>query len=471
MRRSLSLLCIVVFATTATFAQKIQYQPTYEQALSKSASEDKMVLVVISAIIPKAMLDSAKFKRKVSYKSGLDDKQVAQFVNHNFIPYHIFYKDPEAAVFQKKYSLLSTPAYLFIDKLNNLVYKADTNSLSPARYLNMFQKAKETLASGKTISQYQAQYLAGNRKPEFLKDYIELNQGMGVYDNAKLADDYAAQLPPSAFQDYKQLLFVMKAGPYAFGKTYQSFKTNRKLMDSLYKYEPVNLRIAINDRIIDNTYAEAIRREDFPMAKQAIDFLLNTWRGNPRQGMATGYGRLLEYVDAVHDTTTYYKLSTYLHDGFYMDISADSAKRKDNAIRERIRKAPGLQAADDALIAGAKLKDENGNTIANTILIPGINNSTANTLNNAAWQFYKMGTKDKGNLSKAITWAKRAIALDPNRYAYYDTLAHLLYRMGLYDEANSSQENALKIAKLEQQDKETMERVRVELGKIKGRSL
>ncbi|WP_139125766.1 hypothetical protein [Arcticibacter eurypsychrophilus] len=68
------------------------------------------------------------------------------------------------------------------------------------------------------------------------------------------------------------------------------------------------------------------------------------------------------------------------------------------------------------------------------------------TLNNAAWDFYILGTKNENHLLKAISWCRRSLAIEPSYYSY-DTYAHLLYRLNMYEEAKYMQSKAIQKAK------------------------
>lgn len=69
----------------------------------------------------------------------------------------------------------------------------------------------------------------------------------------------------------------------------------------------------------------------------------------------------------------------------------------------------------------------------------------ANELNSVAWTFYQQVTETK-MLEKAATWAKKATELDAN-YAYYDTYAAVLYKLGKKSEAKSAAEKSISLAK------------------------
>lgn len=88
-------------------------------------------------------------------------------------------------------------------------------------------------------------------------------------------------------------------------------------------------------------------------------------------------------------------------------------------------------------------------------------------LNNAAYSFYTTGTRNTDHLFRALRWSKRSIELQPLA-ANYDTLAHLLYRLGFYTEAESTQQKAVEMAKAEKRE---LKNLQDQLIKIKKRTL
>ena len=79
----------------------------------------------------------------------------------------------------------------------------------------------------------------------------------------------------------------------------------------------------------------------------------------------------------------------------------------------------------------------------------------------------RLELKNTFYLTKAILWSKRYIELNPVA-GYYDTLSHLLYRLGFYSEAESTQQKAVELAKAE---KRNVKQMQEKFMKIKSKSL
>ena len=73
-----------------------------------------------------------------------------------------------------------------------------------------------------------------------------------------------------------------------------------------------------------------------------------------------------------------------------------------------------------------------------------------NQLNSIAWSFYE-NISDRSLLAKAAEWAKRSVELK-EEYAYCDTYAAVLFKLGKNPEAQAMAEKAIQLAKQENQD-------------------
>jgi len=468
MKRFLTTLVTALFAL-AGYSQHIDYQNSFEQAIAKAKAKHKLLFVNIY-VNAHPVING----KQISYKSGLDSPKVAKFYNKNFINFRVSMLDSAAMAFRSKYKIVSFPTYLFFDGNNNLVYR---ELYTPAitkvdKYITMGNKALAIEKSGRTLSSFESRYNKGVRNATFLKDYIQMREDLEIYDNAGLIDEYVDNLTIKSLNDYNQILFILKAGPYAYGKTYNLIYTNKKTVDSIYKKEPYDLRVAINNRIINNTIDKAIKDKNLALAQQAARFASTTYSHDYRRSSITMTGWLLRYYYAVKDTASYLHTAIYYYDGNYMNISADSANKIDQKNMDIMRKKfavkqqPGSvkkMAVHDSLKKNAAVTQiRYGEPFSSRSV-----NSTATTLNNAAYTFYKLGTHNQNYLTKAMLWSKRSIELSP-KSAYYDTLAHILYRLGFYDEAAATQSQAISLA---QKTNGTVDYYKSELNKIKQRQL
>jgi hypothetical protein len=451
--KKLSILLIMLAGFSFCYGQEITYQKTLDDAISQAVKKNKPVFVPAHA----------------NFTSGFDSKEVVDFYNKNFISYKAEVTDSAGAKIRNRFHITIYPAYIFLDKKGQIIYKGSGNAALPDKYLDMAKQALARIASGKTISNYEELHKTGSMTADQLKDYITLKEELELFDNAALIDEYVNFLTIKSFEDYDQVLFILKAGPYAYGKAYNLTRTNPKIIDSIYKKEPLTIRTAINNRITLNTRNEAIRTKNINMAQNNSRFSSGTWAKNYREAGKASSLEMIYYYKAIKDTANYYRQASYLYDTYYMNISADSAKKLQKRMVDNLR--PSIPAQTNVK-PGIDTSGKNTviTKVASYSQVVAISSSSdvANVLNNAAYDFYSSGTRNTNYLYKALIWSKRAIDLRPIA-GYYDTLAHLMYRLDFYDDAVLNQKKAIQMAG-EQPTAEVV-RLKLELDKMMAHQL
>jgi len=434
------ILLIMLAGLSFCYGQEISYQKTLDDAISLAVKKNKPVFVLLS---PPPFRN---VPAHASFASGFDSKEVIDFYNKNFISYKTDITDSAGAKIRNKFHITIYPAYIFLDTKGQIVYKGSGNASLPGKYIDMANQALTRIASGKTMSNYEELHQSGTMTADQLKDYITLKEELELFDNAALIDEYVNFLTIKSFDDYDQVLFILKAGPFAYGKAYNLSHTNTKLIDSIYKKEPLALRTAINNHLILNTRNEAIRTKNINMAQNNSRFIGGTWGKNFREAGKASSLEMIYYYKAIKDTNNYYRQASYLYDTYYMNISADSAKKLQKQIVDN------LHSSITAKTNGKPVSDTTRkNTVTTKVTsysqVVAVSSSldVANILNNAAYDFYSLGTRNENYLFKALIWSKRAIDLRPTA-GYYDTLAHLMYRLGFYDDALLNQGKAVQMA-------------------------
>lgn len=453
------LLFILLVKTSISFAQ-INYQKDFNSALKKASETKKPLFINIGA------------STKLPNKSAIDNPDVVQFYNNNFVSYTVNLPNAQALSFMRKYQLKIFPAYLFLDQNGVLIIKGARSSSTSKLYLDLANQALNKLSSNSSLGDYEAKYKAGNLNKDFLKEYISLRQQLGMYDNAELIDQYVDYLTVAALNDFSEVLFILNAGPFANGKAYKLTFTNPKIRDSIYKTIPPRERGEINKRIIQNTQNEAIASKNPTMAYAVNNFVRGTWGKNYAAGNKQASYFMLNYYKAVKDTANFFRQAQSYYDEYYMKISQDSIKKlakKDADVRD------SLVASIKKNMPSAKKMDANSTGTKTTYTYSKIStsgsNNVAQTLNNAAWDYYNLGTRNIVYLTKALLWSKRAIEIAPNP-EYYDTMAHVFYRMQLYDEALLNQNKAIEIlGKKEGHSKDRLSALKAEAEKMKQRKL
>ena len=169
------------------------------------------------------------------------------------------------------------------------------------------------------------------------------------------------------------------------------------------------------------------------------------------------YLKLIQYYAGVKDTDKYLKNAATYYDQYYMSISVDSIKKKGAADIEALKKK-AMEAAK------VTLEDS---VLKRTFSVTYAKDRDATELNNVAWNFYQMAGSNDNYLTKAMFWSRRSIELSP-KPAFYDTFAHLLYKLKFFDEAEGMEKKAIEIGKAENSEIKIFQ---AEYGKIKNRTL
>ncbi len=465
--KSIFFLIVISFFSLRGFSQELKSSKSLASALSSSAKTHKPVLLVI---LPPSMVNPP-VNSKANFKSGLDEKDVSDLVNENFIVYKTIMTDTSVRSIMRIGNINRYPAYIFLRENSEIFYSEFGNSTDKNKYLSMVQNAL-TAYKEKSISELEKDVEMNKGSISQLKKLIDARQKIGITNNADLIEQYVSNLTIGDFNKYENVLYILQAGPYVDGTAYKLAYTNRKLIDSLYRNESAQKRIAINRAIISNTMKAAVKDKNVNRAMAAANFERSTWSRDYRAGEKSYNNQMLWYYYTVKDTASYFRTAMYFYDNHYMNISADSIKRIEKKNLDRNLKNSFPEDLGKKIVSKEKMDS--------LLKLPGMKSVTksvvgvsspvsnyANELNNAAWTFYQTGTKNLNYLTKAMLWSRRSIELNPIG-SYYDTLAHLLYRLGYFEEAIKTQEDAIEKSKLQGMNPVNLQ---AELKKMKARQI
>jgi hypothetical protein len=440
------------------FAQKIDFKDNMQEAIKFSIKKNKPIFMFIET-------PNAKIETNVWF----EDDEIVNLINENFIAFKTSFLSEDAREITKKYTFINKyPAFVFLHNNKEVFFNDFGTSTFKQKYVKIIQDAVAA-SSQKKLSDYEQEY-NDKKDSQSLKAFIAARQKQGIIDNAALIETYASLLTIADFNDYKTVLFVLQSGPYVDGKAYKLAYTNRKVVDSIYKNEPVQVRSDINRNVLVNTMKNAQNTKNIMQAQAAASYARRMSGANYQTGAKNYSGQMLNYFIAVNDTTNYLKSAVSYFDSYYMNLSADSIKKlelvQSQAALERSRpiiKAPTIsQAKMDSIKASP-------NTVVRresfTTSVVSMRNAYANALNGAAYKFYETGTTNINYLTKAMIWSRRSLELKQDAN-YYDTLAHILYRLGYVSEAVKTEETAINQAKIDGRPYENMQE---ELRKFKSK--
>jgi tetratricopeptide (TPR) repeat protein len=481
------LLLVFGFSLTVLKAQNINFfEGTMEEAKAEARKQHKLIYVFMEMGADKPRLSSAQ-----------NDPQLVSLYNSNFICIHKNNVKKEG--FQQLYyyyDVKKYPTHLFLDEMGGLVLKTMGSRSNKEPYITDINKAK-LLAKQMTLTMFKAEYDKGERGLAFLKDYLSKYNELDIPVNQLVLEEYVNQLPVKAMDDYQTVLFIMELGPVVSTKAYNASRMNSKIRDSIYKTLPLDRREKMNNRIIKYTLSQAVRKKDERLAGLAANFASGSWGNDWQKSNSSRSENMMEYYKAVRDTANYLRYAAEYYQIYYM--SQRDSIQKPEAISETLAKRRNLDSIKKDSVKGnmrivrtfttrriSDLSDEKMNPITQKHLKAA---EFAMTLNNGAYAFYTMNSTNPVHLGKAVVWVQRSIELFPDRSAYYDTLSHLYYRQGKYDEAIAVQQKAIDVQKefvekrakmlantsirssLNENDAKMLERLTDALNKMKSKTL
>ncbi|MEJ2881528.1 hypothetical protein [Pedobacter sp. GR22-6] len=423
----ISFLLALVWSSSAAYAQ-IVYEQNYSAALKKSQAVKKPVFIFL---VPK---DSTG----LTNKGGLNETETSQFYNTNFVNLKLTSVERDAIRLASLHNVRVYPGCIFISSDEKLICKTNGVKAGDKFFIDLGKEALDRLESRIALVNFDEKYASGEISRKFLKDYINLRIKTGTTNNGQLIEKYITYLTIAEFDEPGELLFIFKAGPLLTGNAYKLLYHNEKLANSILLSLPLSEGITINERIGNNTLYDAIATKNLSAAMRSASFARNTHANNYNAGDKLYTWNMMQYYKGVKDTANFFSTAGRYYDTFYMKIGLDSVKN-------------------------AKRKSDSTGKFNETA-------HTADRLNSAAGQFYEFGAKNDAQLSKAMLWSKRAIEINPDP-KYYDTLAHILYRLGFHDEAVLNQQKALKLSKLQLESKAKLAGLTLELKKMKERKL
>ena len=432
MKLFLSLLFITIFCFGPIQAQKINYQSSFEKAKSL-AIQQKRPLAILITIEPPVY--------SPNFLNGLDDDRVIEKFNSCFINYKADRSDTAASgKIIREYKIFRFPSFIFLDAKGGFMFTDIAFLSRPQPLLDIAEKAISSTKE-KSLVEYDSSYAAGNYSIGFLRDYILRREKAGITNNDELIEKYVFGLKVSDLYNYSEVLFILKAGPTVDGNAYKLASLNKPLMDSIFKSESLADRIAMNNATITNTMNSAIANKSFSRAMAAANFTRSTWASNPIEGQKNWNLKLMQYYIGVKDTTKYLQQASAYYEQYYMRLTVDSVRKRDSLNYINARK-------NAREISRTTINDT---TIRRSFSFSYSKDSYASELNNAAWTFYQIAINKNDYLFKAMLWSRRALELRA-KPAFYDTYAHLLYRLKFFDEAESIQRKAIESGKAEKID-------------------
>ena len=456
--KRLLLLLILAFPISTLNAQSINF---FKGSLAEAQVLAKTQHKLIYLLVDMGRADTL-------FSKGQSSPDVLKEYKSGFICLAKSYNTKDTRDIQVKYNISKFPCHIFLDQNGGLLLRTIGYRSDKAPYLEDIKKAKE-LAKQKTLSKYEAEYKAGNRKLDYLKAFISKYDELDIPVNQSLIDEYVNLLPVRALDDYETVSFVLQQGPILSSKAYKVIMLNSKLVDSLYKRLPLAKRLKMNNRIISYSMEEAKLKKDANLAAMVANFTSSTWNStNWQKASYMRSAKLMEYFQAVNDTVRFVESASSYYNAYYMSLRdsifkpeptpdfMDRLSTFTSPVQPKLRRDVKDTVKMVGRIGSIGMEISNlgsglsGNQQENMKAI-----DFATTLNNGAYGIFTSRTTRQGYLEQAVVWVRRSIELFPDMPPYYDTLAHLYYRQKKYDEAIRMQQKAVDI--VEQKEKRAAE--------------
>ena len=450
---------LVAFAAVGgAQAQVIRFEKdSLPQVFAAAQRQNKPVLVVVLPPPPPANLPAAL------RQSALNSPAVAAQLNHDFLSKELAFGTPASREAVRKYQVTAYPTQLYFAPDGSLVHRSTGSSSSEANYLRELASVHTALADPHNLSYFRREYAQGNRAADFLRQYVAKTRQLRQLVEPAVLDAYVQQLPVQALGQAAELVFILENGPVLNSKAYLATRLDYRHSDSLFAALPSAQRFAFNNAIIRNSMAQAIAAKDRNLANQTADFARRTWNNNYQRGLTAYESNMLTFYQATRDTASYLRTALMHFDRVNASVSADSARK---AVAAQQAQRPPMHLPPPS--APANLPPNTGKaTMVQAVTTGTPSASFLQSLNNGAWGVYQTGTRNPQYLLRALLWSKRTVDAAPAAYSL-DTLAHLLYRLGFFSEAEARQTQAVALA---QKDNSSPVPYQQELQKIKSRTL
>lgn len=294
----------------------------------------------------------------------------------------------------------------------------------------------DTALLSKEILSLQERFAMGERKPGFLKTYLQKTDSLDIPTNQDVLDAYVSQLKVGDFDNLETVVFVMRQGPVIGSRGYSLARSNRLIIDSLYANLPLSLRKKINGRIIRNSFRQSVRKRNQRLARETASYVQDTWdKSNPFQGLLASERYMLSYYWNVRDTAQFLIRAKNFYDNYYMRMGPDSLGKIDFAEKNGVknRRLP----LDSAL---QKVYDKRPSRYDSLYVV-----RHAKSLNGAALSYFRLDSLNKDRLFDALRWSQRAVELAPDNASCRKTFGDVLNALGFDVQAKQEWDMAARL--------------------------
>lgn len=357
---------------------------------------------------------------------AMNSVHLSEKYNSEFISVKVMKDDTLYNAFKSQINNFSLAPHIFISKDKIILYKLSKTSSNIVMYLDAALEAQKNLTKADKSIESEANF-EKNPTKENLISYIQDARNLKNYD-CELMDKYVGLLTVEEKADPKILLFIQQQGCDLYSNSYEvTSHIDAKTKDSLWYSLKNTERVAINNRFRMNSFQKILERRDEAMLEKLVRITINQ-HNRSNEGYQHTWMMMLDYYEKTNNDEKFLDLqNAYVKR--WLNYSIDSLNNLDISERDKAMKSGNLRSGFRFLPKSVFVSSQ---------------------LNNAAFKVCEK-TNNRGNLNTALDWIKKAIEItekcqlfkNPGLDAYYDTYAHLLYKLDRYDEALDWQAKAV----------------------------
>ena len=281
MRNKLVSFIIICLATASAIGQGIEFfHGTWEEALQKAKTEDKLIFVDAFTTWCGPCKNMAA--------NTFPDPEVGKMFNQYFISMKIDMEKEMGHAFGKKFTVTAYPSLFFIDYDEVEVLKA-VGGRKPA---DLIAIAESVIAKYDKSTKYEAAYAAGDRSYQLIYDYVTaLNKAKKL--SVKIANDYLND--QTDLTTPENLKFILEAASQVDCKCFELLEKYKSQITKLTSEDAVLAKIRL---ACYNTVQRAIEFESPELIALASDAMK---RNIPNEAEMFLSQNEIQYALAMHD--------------------------------------------------------------------------------------------------------------------------------------------------------------------------
>lgn len=222
--------CFFVLSVFHVLAQGIQFQQlSWEEALDRANSEGKMIFLdaVASWCGPCRMMSKEVFT----------DSALGVFFNRHFLNIKLDMEKAEGIEVSNRYKVWVYPTLLFVDGSGGVRHR----SVGYHSARDMLSLGKTALDPANCLSGMDVQYAAGNRKRDFLLQYLKAKTAAYAPDAGSLANEFLKTEDSLDTPENMDLIMQHVNDPYSRG--FRFLLMNRADFEEKYGKKEVKVKI------------------------------------------------------------------------------------------------------------------------------------------------------------------------------------------------------------------------------------